>query len=159
MKYLVNGNNIFLIILTTFISSLILVPIIKKVAYHINALDIPNERKVHKKSMPRLGGLAIFLSFLLGYILFGQLTTLMISILIGGFILIILGICDDINPVRARYKFLVQLIAASIVVFYGNISLPSIAIFGLSINFGLAGYPLAVLFIVSIKLSNNISII
>ena len=136
MKYSVNGNNIFLIILATFFASLILVPIVKKVANHVNAMDLPNERKVHKKPMPRLGGLAIFLSFLLGYMLFGQITTLMISILIGGFILIILGICDDIKPISAKYKFLVQLIAASVVVFYGNIYLPSISAFGISLNFG-----------------------
>ena len=150
MNYTVNGNNIFFIIIVTFISSLILVPIIKKVAIHINAMDIPNERKVHTKPMPRLGGLAIFLSFLLGYILFGQITVQMISILIGGFILIILGICDDINAIKARYKFIVQVIAALVVVFYGNIYLPSISAFGLNINFGLWGYPLAVLFIVAI---------
>lgn len=150
MNYTVNGNNVFLIIIITFISSLILVPIIKKVANHVNALDIPNERKVHTKPMPRLGGLAIFLSFLIGYMLFGQMTTLMISILIGGFILIILGICDDIKPVSAKYKFIVQLIAASIVVFYGNIYLPQISAFGLYIDFGIFGYPLAVFFIASI---------
>ena len=91
MKYSVNGNSIFLILITTFISSIILVPIVKKIAYHINAIDMPNERKVHNKPMPRLGGLAIFLSFLIGYIFFGEVTTQMISILIGGTLLIILG--------------------------------------------------------------------
>ena len=105
MKYSVNGNSIFLILITTFISSIILVPIVKKIAYHINAIDMPNERKVHNKPMPRLGGLAIFLSFLIGYIFFGEVTTQMISILIGGTLLIILGICDDIKPIKARYKF------------------------------------------------------
>lgn len=150
MSFEVNGNNIFLIVLTTFIASLILVPIIKKLAVHIGAMDIPNERKVHTKPMPRLGGLAIFLSFLLGYILFGELTSQMISILIGGFILIIIGICDDIKPLKASYKFIGQLIAGIIVVFYGNISLPTLGIFGLKLTFGIVGYPLALLFIVAI---------
>ena len=150
VSFEVNGNNIFLIVLTTFIASLILVPIIKKLAVHIGAMDIPNERKVHTKPMPRLGGLAIFLSFLLGYILFGELTSQMISILIGGFILIIVGICDDIKPLKASYKFIGQLIAGIIVVFYGNISLPTLGIFGLKLNFGIVGYPLALLFIVAI---------
>ena len=60
----INGNNIFTIIIVTFITSAILVPIMKTVAVHVNAMDYPNERKVHKKPMPRLGGVAIFLSFL-----------------------------------------------------------------------------------------------
>lgn len=150
MSYIVNGHNVFLILLTTLMSSLILVPIVKKVAHHIGAIDYPNERKVHKKPIPRLGGLAIFLSFLIGYMCFGQVTTQMISILIGSFVIIVLGICDDIKPVPARYKFLVQTIAACIVVFYGHIYIDMVSIFGLEIVFGAWGYPLAVLLIVSI---------
>ena len=150
MSYIVNGHNVFLILLTTLISSLILVPIVKKVAHHIGAIDYPNERKVHKKPIPRLGGLAIFLSFLIVYMCFGQVTTQMISILIGSFVIIVLGICDDIKPVPARYKFLVQTIAACIVVFYGHIYIDMVSIFGLEIVFGAWGYPLAVLLIVSI---------
>lgn len=150
MSYIVNGHNVFLILLTTLISSLILVPIVKKVAHHIGAIDYPNERKVHKKPIPRLGGLAIFLSFLIGYMCFGQVTTQMISILIGSFVIIVLGICDDIKPVPARYKFLVQTIAACIVVFYGHIYIDMVSIFSLEIVFGAWGYPLAVLLIVSI---------
>ena len=68
MKYAVNGNSILIILLVTFISSVLLVPIVKKIAEHVGAIDYPNERKVHKKPMPRLGGLAIFSSFLIGYI-------------------------------------------------------------------------------------------
>ena len=150
MNYSVNGHNIFFIVFTTFIFSLILVPIVKRIAQHIGAIDYPNERKVHTKPTPRLGGLAIFLSFLLGYIFFGEITVQMISILISGFILILVGICDDIKPLKAKYKFIVQLIAALIVVFYGNIYIPMFSAFGSNINFGIYGYPLAVLFIVAI---------
>lgn len=146
----VNNFNIFLIIAVTFVTSLLLIPIIKKLCVHINAMDIPDKRKVHDKPMPRLGGVAIFIAFLVGYIFFGQINTQMISILIGGFIVILLGIFDDIKPIPARYKFLVQLLAAAVVVFYGNIYLPKISAFGFNINFGMWGYPLAVLFIVAI---------
>ena len=150
MDYTVNGHNIFFIVFITFVCSLFLVPIVKKMASHIGAIDYPNERKVHNKPTPRLGGLAIFLSFLLGYIFFGQITVQMISILISGFILIILGICDDIKPLKAKHKFIVQVIAALIVVFYGNIYIPMISAFGSNIEFGIYGYPLAVIFIVAI---------
>ena len=54
MSLIVNGHNIILIAITSFLVSLILVPLCKKVAIHVNALDIPNERKVHKSPMPRL---------------------------------------------------------------------------------------------------------
>ena len=117
MDLVVNGHNVFIIVIVTFLASLILVPIVKKIAIHINAMDEPNERKIHKVPMPRLGGLAIFLAFLLGYILYGDVSTQMLSILIGGFLLILVGIVDDINPVKARYKLIAQIIAATIVVF------------------------------------------
>lgn len=64
MELMVNGHNIFLIILITFLVSALLVPFVKKMAEHVGAMDIPNARKVHTKPMPRMGGLAIFCSFL-----------------------------------------------------------------------------------------------
>ena len=41
-----------------------IIPFVKKIAIHINALDIPDARKVHTKPIPRLGGLGIFIGFL-----------------------------------------------------------------------------------------------
>lgn len=131
----VNGFNIYLIILVTFIASLILVPISKRIANHIKALDYPNERKIHKKVMPRLGGLGIYGAFLVGYIIYGNNSPQMLSVLIGGFIIIIMGMIDDINPIRAKYKFLVHIIAACIVVFYGKIFVSEVSFF--SYNFTL----------------------
>lgn len=144
MNLLLEYKNILLIILTTFISSLIYVPIVKRIAHHVNAIDEPNERKVHKKPMPRMGGLAIFASFLTGYILFADTTTQMISILIGGFIIVLTGIVDDIKPLRARHKFLAQLLAACVVVFYGKIYLTDASILGMYFNFGDWGYLVSV---------------
>ena len=105
MNLVVNNHNVFLIVFVTFLVSVLLVPIVKKVAKHVGAMDVPNARKVHKVPMPRLGGLAIYIAFLFGYILYGQVSTQMISILIGSFLLIIVGIFDDINSVPAKYKF------------------------------------------------------
>ena len=148
MNILVNEVNMYYIILITFVSSLILVPLIRKVAIHINALDIPDKRKIHKKPMPRLGGLAIFLSFLVGYMFFAPLTTQMISILIGSFIIVLLGIVDDINPLKAIYKFIGQILVACILVFFGNVYLTELSIFDLTINLGFWTYPLSLFIVV-----------
>ena len=123
------------------------IPIIKKVAFHINALDIPNERKIHKKPMPRLGGIGIFSGFLIGYMLFGNHTYLMNSILIGSFVLLIVGMIDDINSLKARYKFLGQFVASLIVVLYGGLLLKDVSFFGLYFDFGIFAYPITILFI------------
>lgn len=155
-KLTVNNYNIFLIILVCFVSGVILTPLVKKIAFHIGAVDKPdNKRKVHHKIMPRLGGLAIFLAFLIGYMLFAPKTTQMLSVLIGGFIIILVGMCDDINSLKPSYKFLGQIIAACIVVFYGNIAFNDMVIFGIQFKFGVFAYPLAVIFIVAIMNAIN----
>ena len=116
-----NHLHIFIIILTCFIFCFLITFYIKKVAKHIGAMDIPNKRKVHTTPMPRLGGLGVFLTFLFGYMLFGVQSIQMNSILIGSFIIIIVGVIDDISPIGAKTKFLGQLIAASVVLLYGGI--------------------------------------
>lgn len=150
MQLIVNNHHILLIISVTFFASVILVPIVRILAKHVGAVDIPDERKVHTKITPRLGGIAIFLAFLIGYLFFARMSTQMISILISSFFIIILGIFDDIKPIRARYKFIVQIIAASIIVLYGHIYFDEVSAFGLNIDFGVLSYPLSILFIVAI---------
>ena len=131
MDFTVNDHSVLIIILVTFFASAMLVPFVKKIAHHAGALDIPNERKVHKEPMPRMGGLAIFGAFLLGYMIFARTSLQMLSVLIGGFIIVLIGIFDDIKPISAKVKFLLQIVAASVVVFYGQIVLNSFDMFGM----------------------------
>ena len=143
-------KEISYMIIVPFLFVLAIIPFIKKVAIHVNAMDIPNGRKVHKEPMPRLGGLGIYMGFLLGYILFGEMSYRMNAILIGSFIIIVTGIVDDINPIPAKIKFLFQLIAASVVAIYGNILLRDLSAFGFYINFGFFSYPITIIFIVAV---------
>lgn len=143
-------TSIYVILLMIFIPMVFVfffIPVIKKIAYHVGALDIPNERKIHKKPMPRLGGLGIFFGFLLGYMLFGNHTYLMNSILISSFVLLITGIIDDIKPLKAYYKIIGQFIASLIVVVYGGLLLKDVSFFGLYIDFGWFSYVVTVFFI------------
>ena len=105
----------------------LLFPMIKWISYHVGALDYPNERKVHKKPMPVMGGLMIYLGFLFGYMLFAPQSTQMLAILIASFIVVITGILDVIKPLRAREKLVGQVVAALIIVFYGKILLNDIS--------------------------------
>lgn len=139
--------RIVMMVLTTFLFVVFAVPYIKKIAMHVGAMDIPNARKIHKEPMPRMGGLAIFLGFLLGYMIFGTHSAIMNSILISSFIVLIVGVVDDIKPLPAGVKFVGQFIAACIIVFYGNILLRDISAFGLYIDFGVLSIPLTIFFI------------
>ena len=140
-------SDVLLMILIPMIFVALIIPIIKRIAFHVNALDIPDKRKVHKKPMPRMGGLGIFSGFLLGYMLFGEHTPLMNSILIGSFVIIITGIIDDIKPLKASYKLVGQFIASLIVVLYGGLLLKDVSFFGLYIDFKWFAYPITILFI------------
>ncbi len=144
-----NHLHIFIIVFTCFLFSFLITFYIKKIAIHIGAMDIPNKRKVHTKPMPRLGGLGVFLTFLFGYMLFGVQSIQMNSILIGAFIIVTVGVIDDIRPLGATTKLLGQIIAAAVVLFYGGIMLDKITIANLHISFGLFAYPLTILFIVA----------
>ena len=128
----------------------LLFPMIKWISYHVGALDYPNERKVHKKPMPVMGGLMIYLGFLFGYMLFAPQSTQMLAILIASFIVVITGILDVINPLRAREKLVGQVVAALIIVFYGKILLNDISFFGYYFDFGWLAYPITLVFIVAV---------
>lgn len=139
----------------TLFSALIMI-CVKKIAFHINALDIPDKRKVHTKPMPRLGGLGIFFTFLVGSMIFGLKGRVYEAVLIGGFIIVVLGMIDDIKPLKARTKLIGQLVVACILMLYGNILLKNVTLFGLNIDFAWASYILTPLFIVAIINAMNL---
>ena len=143
-------KEILTMVIIPFVFVLAIIPFIKKVAHHVGALDMPNARKVHKNPMPRLGGLGIYMGFLIGYILFGTMSIRMNAILIGSFIIIVTGIVDDIKPIPAKVKFLFQVLAAAVVAVYGKILLQDIEAFGFYLDFGIFSYPITILFIVGI---------
>nr|WP_206736655.1 MULTISPECIES: MraY family glycosyltransferase [unclassified Fusibacter] len=105
--------------LTAFFMSLLATPLIIKVAHHVGAIDVPSDdRRVHTKPIPRLGGLAIFISVMFSLLIFIDLpTTKLLGIMIGSLVIVFLGFVDDIAPIKAKYKLMVQILAAFILVF------------------------------------------
>ena len=99
--------------------SFVLTPHIKKLAFTIGAVDKPDNRKVHKKIMPRLGGLAIYIGFMMAVSLSIPLTKDIIGVVLGGTVIVIIGILDDMYSLPAKVKLLGQIFAASILVLFG----------------------------------------
>ena len=139
--------KILLIVITTFCFVAIIMPFIKKLAMQIGAVDIPRTRHIHTKPMPKMGGIGIFLGFLLGYMLFGETSVQMNSILIGGFLIILIGLIDDMTELKPSVKFIGQLASACVIVFYGQFLLDNVSAFGIDLHFGILAYPITVFFI------------
>ena len=139
-----------------FIAALILTPIVRKLAIRWNITDQPNHRKVHKKPMPRLGGVAIYISFLIGLILSQQDNPYLWPIVWGSTIIIITGILDDIFDLKPIYKLIGQLLAAFVAI-RGGFDLEFINLpFGGQIEFGYFAIPLTILWIVGITNAMNL---
>ncbi len=101
-----------------------LTPLVKRFAYAIGAIDVPKDnRRMHKKPIPRLGGLAIFIGFLGALLVFYRFDMQMLSILLGSMLIVVLGIFDDVLALGAKFKFVVQIIAAAIPVCVGGLQI------------------------------------
>ena len=101
------------------IISWILTPFVKKLAFKIGAVDRPNARKVHHRIMPRMGGLAIYIGFMAAAVTCMELTRDVVGILLGGTVIAIVGILDDMFQLAARVKLVGQIIAALVPVCFG----------------------------------------
>jgi UDP-GlcNAc:undecaprenyl-phosphate GlcNAc-1-phosphate transferase len=143
-------------VITCFIISLLLTPLVKKLAIKIGATDQPNERKVHTRIMPRLGGLAIFIGFLIGCYLFVPNDLQIWPIIAGGVVIALIGILDDVYGLSAKIKFVGQIFAAAIPVL-GGVQIDFFAVpNGEFIYFGWFAIPLTIFWIVAITNSINL---
>lgn len=115
--------EICLSFVVTFIISLMLVPIVSKISKKLGIIAHTNRRTIHKGIIARTGGYAIYASFLIGTMIFLKTDTQINAILIGGFIIFLTGFYDDIHDLSPKLKMLGQIIAALVVICYGDIAL------------------------------------
>ena len=154
---------VVLALLVALVVSFLASPLVKNFAYKVGAIDVPKDaRRMHKTPIPRLGGLAIFLGFMISVILFVPIRgdREMQSILLGAVIIVVLGVVDDIMALPAMLKFVVQIIAAAIPATHGvtiqAFSNPNIFSENLYWVLGSLSIPFTVLWIVAITNSVNL---
>ncbi len=142
----------------SFLVALITTPIVKELAYKMGAVDDPKKdkdpgRRMHSRPIPRMGGLAIFLGFMVSVLLFARLEAPVRGLMLGAVIIVILGIFDDIYDLKAVFKFGVQIIAALVAVLAGNevltLSNPNIFSSNPYWDLGWLAIPFSVLWIVA----------
>ena len=147
---------VYLAIGIAFIAALLLTPLVIRFAYRIRAVDQPNHRKVHSQAMPRIGGLAIFGAFLVGYAFLQPADEHSLSIMLGATLIILTGFLDDLLDITPKAKMLGQILAALLVVWGGlQIEFINLPFFG-ELNFGIFSIPITVLWIVGITNAINL---
>ncbi len=151
--------KILLSFVCAFLLAFLLTPFVKKLAKKIGAIDIPKDkRRMHTDSVPLIGGLAIFLGFLVSTVFFAEIDIKIIAILSGALIMVVLGVFDDKYALGAKFKLMIQIIAAAIPVIAGvrieRIILPFLKSGG--IEFGWLAYPITILWIVALTNAVNL---
>ena len=110
---------------TAFGVCLFTTPFAKRMAIKMGAIDYPKKRGLHKEPIPRMGGLAIILGFMVTMLVLMPFideirTVEFMGFLGGALIIVVLGMVDDIYRVGAKIKLIVQVIAALLVVLTGT---------------------------------------
>lgn len=110
---------------SAFAVALLTTPSAKKFAIKVGAIDYPKSRGLNKEPVPRIGGLAIVCGFMFSVIILspfieGFHTKQFFGFLVGGVIIVLLGILDDIYELSAKFKFLIQILVALIIVYSGT---------------------------------------
>jgi len=112
--------KVLLAVFTAFLVAFGSTPIVKTFAQRVGAMDNPGEkRRIHQHPVPRMGGTAIFLGFLVSVVLFVELSRPVQGILIGAVIIVATGVVDDIVSLRYWIKLVAQIAAAVIAVAHG----------------------------------------
>ncbi|MFC1674580.1 glycosyltransferase family 4 protein [Candidatus Omnitrophota bacterium] len=119
--------NVIFLFLFGFILSFLLTPLTRRFCLKFGFLDNPQRRKIHKKPLPRLGGIAVIISFMavLSYAMFFYrdfyelFSPRFSGVLIALILLIILGLWDDIKGIRPLIKLSGQMVVALVLFHYG----------------------------------------
>ena len=136
-------------------------PPVKDFAGRVGAIDVPkDERRVHDHPIPRMGGIAIFLGFVISLLLFVNMSTQVMGLLVGAVIIAVMGAVDDIVNLRPMVKLAFQLLAAIVAVRSGLvfdvISNPNFFAEETTIEIGFLSVPLTILWIVGCTNAMNL---
>ena len=113
--------NTLLALVAAMAISMALIPIMVRVAPRLGLMDRPGVRKVHAAPVPRVGGVGIVVGALVPIFFLLPPDKVSQAYIIGTLILFVFGLWDDMFEIGYYPKFLGQLVAVSIVVFYGDV--------------------------------------
>ena len=157
----------FTLLLLAAVSSFLLTPLARRVAFAVGAVDRPDPRKIHREPTARLGGLAVvagyFLPWLAMYLIDNRVAQvvrnydhLIGSMILAGLTMFLVGAIDDIRGLRATTKLAIQILVA-IGMYWGGFRITSFSSpFGGSIDLGWLSPVATILWIVGLTNATNL---
>ena len=121
--YFASGLRWQYIITFSFMSAYFLTPLCRMVALRFDILDRPDWRKIHDRPTPLLGGLAVYMAFTGALLLNGVFLPRMKILLLGATLIFIIGLWDDIHPLSAPLKFILQVLISLLIIIWADIEL------------------------------------
>lgn len=108
-------------LILSLLTTIVLIPLILRLAVKYELYDVPDERRVHVKPIPRIGGIAMSIGVFISLLLYGPLDTTMRAYLAGALIIVVISLYDDLKGLDFKVKFAAQIAAAIIAVAYGGV--------------------------------------
>lgn len=149
-----------LVFLVAAVMAFVMTPLARKIAVKKGAIDVPSEaRRVHTTPIPRMGGLAIVVPFTILALIFSGFNRSVIGIVLGGLVIAIGGVLDDIKSLKPLHKLMFQLLAVFILIIF-DINIKMITIPFVSDNasmfIGIFEIPATILWVVGITNAINL---
>ena len=143
-------------VLVAFIISFALTPLAKKIGLATNTYAIENKRTVHHGKIVRIGGLAMYCAFVITMAIFVHPDSTFNAILVGGCIVFLGGLIDDMFDLKPIVKLMFQIAAALYVIIVGNIQMNEINLPFITINIGPIYYLISFVWIVGVTNAINL---
>ena len=144
------------IILVPFLISMLLTPCVKRYSIIAKAYAKENKRTVHHGKISRIGGVSIYLAFMITAALFMKADQAITGIILGGTIMFFTGLVDDLIDITPKTKLLFELLAALVLIYFG-VSIDVLRLpFGIQIDFGLISVLFTILWVAGITNAVNL---
>jgi UDP-GlcNAc:undecaprenyl-phosphate/decaprenyl-phosphate GlcNAc-1-phosphate transferase len=144
------------------IAALLLTPAVRALARSFDLVDAPGHRKIHTVSIPRVGGVGVTLALVLALAVAGMAghgerddVGAWLPVLLGGVLIFAVGLWDDLRPLPALVKLLVQLAGGGVAVGLG-VRIDHVTVFGVTVGLGLLALPLTIVWIVGLTNAFNV---
>ena len=144
--------------LLAFAISAALYPLVRMLSRRINCMDVPNERKIHSCPMPRIGGLMIFISFIITALIYKKMNPQLavlhkyfseLGFIVSATAAFLLGFIDDIMGIKALKKLAIQF-AIGLTIAFSGLIIDNVTVLGIQIHLGFFAYALTAVWVVAL---------